>query len=410
MVSPEYEISPWKKDFPILNSTFINNKPLVYLDSAASAQKPKYVLDTCLKNYETEYANVHRGIHHLSEEETAKFEAARIKVQKFINARSEKEIIFTRGATESLNLAAYTFGKKYLKAGDEVIISLMEHHANIVPWQLLRDEKNIIIKVIPVNDDGSLDYDAFLKLLSPKTKLVSVTHMSNVLGTINPVKEITAKAHEVGAKVLIDGSQSVTHFPINVADIGCDFFAFSGHKLYAPTGIGVLYGRAEILEDLPPWQGGGDMIKSVTMEKSVWADIPARFEAGTPSIVQAIGLGAAIDYLNSIGMENVHAFEQNIFNFLYNEVKNIAGVRILGNAPHKGGLVALVMDKAHPQDISMILNQMGIAVRVGHHCAQPITERMGVTSSCRASLGLYNGTKDVLALVEGLYKVKDMLA
>lgn len=405
----EYEISPWKKDFPILNSTFINKNPLVYLDSAASAQKPEYVLNTCRKNYETEYANVHRGIHHLSEEETANFEAARIKVQNFIKAKSPKEIIFTRGATESLNLAANTLGKKILKEGDEVIISLMEHHANIVPWQLLRDEKNITIKVIPVNDDGSLDYDAFVNLLSPKTKLVAVTHMSNVLGTINPVKEITAKAHEAGAIVLLDGSQSVTHFPIDVTDIGCDFFAFSGHKLYAPTGIGVLYGREEVLEDLPPWQGGGDMIKSVTMEKSVWADIPARFEAGTPSIVQAIGLGAAIDYLNSIGMENIHAFEQNVFNFMYDEVKKIPGVRILGNAPHKGGLVSMVMENAHPQDISMILNQMGIAVRVGHHCAQPITERMGVTSSCRASLGLYNGRKDVEALVAGLWKVKEML-
>lgn len=409
MANKEYEISPWKQDFPILDATIINKNPLVYLDTAASAQKPKYVLETCLKNYESEYANVHRGIHYLSEEETANFEAARMKIQKFINAKSPNEIIFTRGATEALNLIAYSFGKKYLKEGDEIIISLMEHHANIVPWQILKEEKNISIKVIPVYDDGSLNYDAFLNLLSPKTKLVSITHMSNVLGTINPVKKITTEAHNAGAKVIIDGSQAITHFPIDVSDIDCDFFAFSGHKLYAPTGIGVLYGRENILHELPPWQGGGDMIKSVTMEKSIWADPPAKFEAGTPPIVQAIGLGAAIDYLNTIGMQNLHAFEQTIFNNMYYELKNIKGLKILGNAPEKGGLVSWVMEKIHPQDISMILNQMGIAVRVGHHCAQPITERMGVSASCRASIGIYNGLNDVKKLISGIYKVKDLI-
>lgn len=409
MANKEYEISPWKQDFPILDATIINKNPLVYLDTAASAQKPKYVLETCLKNYESEYANVHRGIHYLSEEETANFEAARIKIQKFINAKSPNEIIFTRGATEALNLIAYSLGKKYLKEGDEIIISLMEHHANIVPWQILKEEKNISIKVIPVYDDGSLNYDAFLNLLSPKTKLVSITHMSNVLGTINPVKKITTEAHNAGAKVIIDGSQAITHFPIDVSDIDCDFFAFSGHKLYAPTGIGVLYGRENILHELPPWQGGGDMIKSVTMEKSIWADPPAKFEAGTPPIVQAIGLGAAIDYLNTIGMQNLHAFEQTIFNNMYYELKNIKGLKILGNAPEKGGLVSWVMEKIHPQDISMILNQMGIAVRVGHHCAQPITERMGVSASCRASIGIYNGLNDVKKLISGIYKVKDLI-
>lgn len=409
MANKEYEISPWKQDFPILDATIINKNPLVYLDTAASAQKPKYVLETCLKNYESEYANVHRGIHYLSEEETANFEAARIKIQKFINAKSPNEIIFTRGATEALNLIAYSFGKKYLKEGDEIIISLMEHHANIVPWQILKEEKNISIKVIPVYDDGSLNYDAFLNLLSPKTKLVSITHMSNVLGTINPVKKITTEAHNAGAKVIIDGSQAITHFPIDVSDIDCDFFAFSGHKLYAPTGIGVLYGRENILHELPPWQGGGDMIKSVTMEKSIWADPPAKFEAGTPPIVQAIGLGAAIDYLNTIGMQNLHAFEQTIFNNMYYELKNIKGLKILGNAPEKGGLVSWVMEKIHPQDISMILNQMGIAVRVGHHCAQPITERMGVSASCRASIGIYNDLNDVKKLISGIYKVKDLI-
>ena len=269
--------------------------------------------------------------------------------------------------------------------------------------------KNISIKVIPVYDDGSLNYDAFLNLLSPKTKLVSITHMSNVLGTINPVKKITTEAHNAGAKVIIDGSQAITHFPIDVSDIDCDFFAFSGHKLYAPTGIGVLYGRENILHELPPWQGGGDMIKSVTMEKSIWADPPAKFEAGTPPIVQAIGLGAAIDYLNTIGMQNLHAFEQTIFNNMYYELKNIKGLKILGNAPEKGGLVSWVMEKIHPQDISMILNQMGIAVRVGHHCAQPITERMGVSASCRASIGIYNDLNDVKKLISGIYKVKDLI-
>lgn len=409
MANKEYEISPWKQDFPILDATIINKNPLVYLDTAASAQKPKYVLETCLKNYESEYANVHRGIHYLSEEETANFEAARMKIQKFINAKSPNEIIFTRGATEALNLIAYSLGKKYLKEGDEIIISLMEHHANIVPWQILKEEKNISIKVIPVYDDGSLNYDAFLNLLSPKTKLVSITHMSNVLGTINPVKKITTEAHNAGAKVIIDGSQAITHFPIDVSDIDCDFFAFSGHKLYAPTGIGVLYGRENILHELPPWQGGGDMIKSVTMEKSIWADPPAKFEAGTPPIVQAIGLGAAIDYLNTIGMQNLHAFEQTIFNNMYYELKKIKGLKILGNAPEKGGLVSWVMEKIHPQDISMILNQMGIAVRVGHHCAQPITERMGVSASCRASIGIYNDLNDVKKLISGIYKVKDLI-
>lgn len=399
------DVSKIKPDFPALANP-AHGRPLVFLDSAASAQKPRQVLDAMRYGYENEYANVHRGMYELSEKATLNYERARKKVQKFINASSEREIIFTRGATDALNTVAYTWGAANLKKGDEIILSVAEHHSNIVPWQILRERLGFSIKVAPVLDDGAFDFDAFKSMLSEKVKLVGVTQMSNVLGSVFPLKDIVKAAHAAGAVVVADGCQGVTHLPSDVRDSDCDFYAFSGHKLYGPTGIGVLYGRLSLLENMPPFEGGGDMIKSVSFENSVWAEPPARFEAGTPPIMQAIGLGAAVDYVQAIGMENIAEHERKLCQKLMDGIASVKGTRQIGTAQGKTGLVSFVTDYAHPQDIAMILDQQGVAVRTGHHCAQPLHERFGVPVSVRASLGIYNTPEDIDALVEALDKVR----
>ena len=399
------DIQKIRADFPALALT-VHGKPLTFLDSAASAQKPKQVLDAMRFCYENEYANVHRGMYDLSEKATLNFENARKKVQLFLNAASDKEIVFTRGATDALNLVAYTWGAQNLRAGDEVLITQAEHHSNIVPWQILQKRIPFTLKVAPVSDDGALDLDAFKSLLKEKTKLVSVAHISNVLGTVFPIKEIAKLAHAAGAKVLIDGCQGATHVPVDMQDIDCDFYAFSGHKLYGPTGIGVLYGKRAVLEAMEPFEGGGDMIKSVAFSGSVWADVPARFEAGTPPIMQAIGLGFAIDYVQNIGMANIAEHEKRLCGLLQDGVLSVGGTTPIGTAPDKTGLVSFVTDFAHPQDIAMILDQQGVAVRTGHHCAQPLHERFGQSVSIRASLGVYNTKEDIENFVAALHKVK----
>lgn len=399
------DIQKIRADFPALALT-VHGKPLTFLDSAASAQKPKQVLDAMRFCYENEYANVHRGMYDLSEKATLNFENARKKVQLFLNAASDKEIVFTRGATDALNLVAYTWGAQNLRAGDEVLITQAEHHSNIVPWQILQKRIPFTLKVAPVSDDGALDMDAFKSLLNEKTKLVSVAHISNVLGTVFPIKEIAKLAHAAGAKVLIDGCQGATHVPVDMQDIDCDFYAFSGHKLYGPTGIGVLYGKRAVLEAMEPFEGGGDMIKSVAFSGSVWADVPARFEAGTPPIMQAIGLGFAIDYVQNIGMANIAEHEKRLCGLLQDGVLSVGGTTPIGTVPDKTGLVSFVTDFAHPQDIAMILDQQGVAVRTGHHCAQPLHERFGQSVSVRASLGVYNTKEDIENFVAALHKVK----
>lgn len=400
-----FDVEKIRSDFPALSLT-VHGKPLIFLDSAASAQKPLCVLEAMRAQYLNEYANVHRGMYELSEKATLNFEQARQKVRRFINAANDKEIIFTRGATDSINLVAYTWGAANLKADDEIILSQAEHHSNIVPWQILQERIGFQIKVVPVDDKGDFIFEEYLKLLSGKTKLVSVTHVSNVLGTVFPVKDIVRAAHAAGAVVLIDGCQAATHMPVDVRDLECDFYAFSGHKLYGPTGIGVLYGKLNILKEMPPFEGGGDMIKSVSFEKSVWAEPPARFEAGTPAIMQAVGLGHAIDYVNAIGMDAIDAHERKLCAELQKEVGAVPGVRIIGNSDNKAAVVSFVADFAHPQDIAMVLDQEGVAVRTGHHCAQPLHERFGVSVSVRASLGVYNTESDIESFIRALHKVK----
>lgn len=404
-----FDVDIVRADFPAMNLT-AHGKPLVFLDSAASAQKPRQVLDAMRTFYETSYANVHRGLYELSERATTAYEEAREKVRRFINAADSKEIVFTSGATDSINTVAFSWGAQHLSAGDEVILSQAEHHSNIVPWQLLRERKGFTIRVVPVSDRGEFDFAAYERMLSDKTKLVAVMHVSNVLGSVFPVKAITAAAHKVGATVLIDGCQGATHLPVDMQDIDCDFYAFSGHKLYGPTGIGVLYGKAAVLEKTNPFRGGGDMIRSVSFEKSEWADIPARFEAGTPPIVQAVGLGHAVDYVSKIGMSAVAGRERELCAALQDGVLSVGGFRVIGTAPDKAGVVSFVSDFAHPQDIAMILDQEGICVRTGHHCAQPLHERFGISVSVRASLGVYNTLEDIEKLVAALHKVKRFFA
>lgn len=400
-----FDVEKIRADFPALSLT-VHGKPLVFLDSAASAQKPLRVIDEMKRLYLNEYANVHRGVYELSEKATVNFENARKKVQHFVNAASDGEIVFTRGATDSINLVAYTWGAANLRAGDEIILSQAEHHSNIVPWQILQSRIGFKINVAPVDDNGDFDFDAYLKLLNEKTKLVSVAHVSNVLGTIFPVKEISAAAHKVGAVVLIDGCQGATHLTVDVRDIGCDFYAFSGHKLYGPTGIGVLYGRLPVLESMPPFEGGGDMIKTVSFSGSTWAEPPARFEAGTPAIMQAIGLGSAVDYVEKIGMDAIDAHERTLGKMMQEQIAAINGVRVIGTSKNKAAVVSFVTDFAHPQDIAMVLDQEAVAVRTGHHCAQPLHERFGVSVSVRASLGVYNTAQDVEKFVAAVVKAK----
>ncbi len=401
-----YDVEAVRADFPILSRT-MHGKPLAFLDSAASAQKPRAVIDTVRDVYEREYANVHRGLYEISEAVTDRYEGTRETIRDFIGAASTKEIVFTRNATESVNLVAHSFGRKFLEEGDEVVITELEHHANIVPWQMLRDEKGIVLKVAPITDDGELMMSAVEDLLGPRTKLVAVAHMSNVMGTILPVEDIIRRAHAVGAKVLIDGCQSVTHIPIDVQALGCDFFVFSGHKLYGPSGIGVLYGREELLDAMPPFMGGGDMISSVTFEKSTWARLPHKFEAGTPAIAQAIGLGAAIDYVNGLGLAAIGQHEADMLNYATQQLSSFDGLRIVGTAPNKASVVSFVLDYAHPHDIATIIDRAGVAVRAGHHCAQPLMDRMDVPATVRASIGLYTNKADIDALVGALGDVQE---
>jgi cysteine desulfurase/selenocysteine lyase len=402
-----YDVERIRADFPILSRT-VYGKPLVYLDSAASAQKPRQVIDALSQVYETEYANVHRGAYYLSMRATDAYEGARAKVQRFLNAKHAHEIVYTRNATEAINLVAASYGRTSLKAGDEIIISELEHHSNIVPWQMLRDEKGIVLKVAPIADDGSFRLDAFEALLSPKTKLVAISHMSNVLGTILPVEAIVRMAHAAGAKVLLDGCQAVTHFAVDVQALDADFYVFSGHKLYGPSGIGVLYGKEALLDAMPPYQGGGDMISTVSFEKSTWAALPNKFEAGTPAIAPAIGLGAAIDYVAAIGLEQIAEHERRLLDYGMQRLAAIEGLTIYGTTPGKAGVISFALDCAHPHDVATIVDRSGVAIRAGHHCAQPLMQRLGAPATARASFGLYNIQAEVDALAEALGKVREI--
>jgi len=396
-----YPIEKIRADFPILNEK-IRNKPLVYLDNAASCQKPQTVIDSLVNLYSHDYANVHRGVHTLSVRSTDLFEAAREKVKTFINAQSEKEIIFVRGATDAVNLVAQTYGKANIHAGDEIIITAMEHHSNIVPWQMLCEEKGAILKVARMNLEGELLMPEFEALLNAKTKLVSVVHMSNALGTINPVEKIIELAHAQNVPVLLDGAQAIPHMAVDVQALDCDFYVFSGHKLYAPTGVGVLLGKQALLEAMPPYQGGGDMIRTVTFEKSTYAGLPHKFEAGTPSIAEVIGLGAAIDYLNSIGMEAIAAHEAELLAYATQEALKIDGLKIIGEAKKKGGILSFTLHKIHPHDIGTMLDSLGIAIRAGHHCAMPVMDFYKVPATARASFAMYNTKAEIDVLMSGI--------
>ena len=403
------DVTAIRKDFPILAQQ-VNGKPLIYLDNAATSQKPKFVIDALARFYLTDNANIHRGMHQLSERSTRSYEAARGKVQRFLNAATAREIIFVRGATEGINLVAQTYGRKYVGAGDEIVISAMEHHSNIVPWQMLCEEKGAVLRVIPINNRGEVEFDQFEKLLNHRTRLVAVSHVSNALGTINPVREIIITAHSWNVPVLIDGAQAVPHMKVDVRNLDCDFYVFSGHKVFGPTGIGVLYGKEQLLEDMPPYQGGGDMIRSVTFEKTTYNDLPYKFEAGTPDIAGVIGLGAAIDYLDRIGMDAVAAHEHDLLEYGTRALKNISGLRLIGTAREKAGVLSFVIDGVHPHDAGTILDREGVAVRAGHHCAQPVMDRFGVSATIRASLAFYNTREDIDALVAGIQKVKEVFA
>ena len=402
-----YDVNRIRADFPILSQE-VHGKPLTFLDNGASAQKPRQVIDAMRSVYETEYANVHRGAYQLSERATVRYEGARDIVQRFLNAKSRQEIVFAKNVTEVINLVAYSYARCVLEPGDEVIITDMEHHSNIVPWQLMRDERGLVLKYVSCTDDGEFRIEDLAKLITPKTKLISLTHVSNVMGTVVPIKEVAKLAHEHGAKLMVDGAQAVMHMPVDVQDLDCDFYAFTGHKIYGPSGIGVLYGKAELLDAMPPFLGGGDMILSVTMEKSTWAALPAKFEAGTPPIAQAIGLGAALEYVSGIGLEGIAAHEIDLLNYATQQLSSIDGLRIIGTAPNKTSVISFTMDGAHPHDISTIIDQSGVCVRAGHHCAQPLMERMGVPATTRASFGMYNTREEADTLVAALGNVREI--
>lgn len=404
-----FDIDAIRRQFPVLNRE-VKGKSLVYFDNAATSQKPQVVIDA-LVNYYTQYnANIHRGIHTLAEEATAAFEATRDAVRQFIHAGSREEIIFTRGTTEGINLVAYTWGRQNIQAGDEIIISSLEHHSNIVPWQMLCEEKGAVLKTIPVSGDGELLLDEYKKLLSAKTKLVAVVHASNALGTINPVKQIIDQAHKAGAVVLIDGAQSSVHLDIDVQEMDCDFFAFSSHKLYGPTGVGVLYGKKSLLEAMPPFQGGGEMIKEVTFKKTTYNDLPYKFEAGTPNIADTIAFKAALDFVNKTGKENIRRHEEELLQYATAQLQQIPGLRIIGTAKEKVSVLSFVIDKIHPQDIGILLDNRGIAVRTGHHCTQPLMDCFGIPGTSRASFAVYNTKEEIDALVLGLEKTIKMLS
>ena len=413
--TPRYEVAPnaafdvrrVRADFPILRRT-IHGRPLVYLDNAATTQKPQVVLDALTRYYTDQNANVHRGVHLLSEIATEAFDTARTKVRAFFNASSDGEIIFTRNATESINLVANAYVRPRLQPGDEVLISAMEHHSNIVPWQLVCQERGARLRVAPIDDSGALIFDEFTKLLTERTRIVAVSHMSNALGTINPISEIVAAAHAAGIPVLVDGSQAAYHMPVDVRALGVDFYAATGHKLYGPTGIGVLYGREALLEAMPPFLGGGDMIASVSFEKSTWNELPFKFEAGTPHIEGAIGLGAAIDYIQSVGLVAIAAHERDLLEYGTAKLQAVPGVRLVGTAPHKASILSFLMESAHPHDIGTIVDREGVAIRTGHHCAQPVMDRFGIPATARASLAMYNTREEIDVLIGALHKVNEV--
>lgn len=398
---PIFECSRYRQDFPVLGRA-VHGKPLVYLDNAATSQKPLQVLQTVERYYREYNANVHRGVHTLSGEATAAFEGSRTTCRDFVNASSEKEIIFTRGATEAINLVAGSWGRANISEGDEIIISWMEHHSNIVPWQMLCEQTGAVLKVIPINADGEIIMDEYRKLLGPRTKLVAVVHISNALGTVNPVKEMAAMAHEHGAVILIDGAQSAPHTVIDVQDLDCDFYAISSHKLFGPTGVGVLYGKQSLLEAMPPYHGGGDMIKMVSFEKTLYADLPNKFEAGTPNIAGVIGLGAAIDYVSNIGLDAIASYEHELLEYATAMAEQVEGLRIIGTAKNKASILSFVMDKVHPHDLGTILDHEGIAIRTGHHCAMPVMDRYQVPATARASFAFYNTRQEIDVFINGL--------
>jgi len=398
-----------REDFPVLKLK-VNGKPLVYLDNAATAQKPRVVLDALRKFYESECANVHRGLHWMSEEATRDYEESREKVRQFLGAADVKEVIFVRGTTEAINLVAHSFGRPRVRAGDEILITAMEHHSNIVPWQILCEQSGAQLRVAPINDDGELLLDEFEKLLSPRTRLVAVSHVSNALGTVNPVAQIIEMAHRRKVPVLVDGAQAAPHLPVNVRELDCDFYAFSGHKLFGPTGIGVLYGKAQWLEEMPPYQAGGDMIRSVTFEKTTYNSLPYKFEAGTPHIAGVIGLGAAVDYLSRVGLARAAAYERELLEYATERLRRIPDARIIGTAREKAGVLSFVLEGIHPHDVGTILDQEGIAVRAGHHCAMPVMDRFQVPATARASFAFYNTPQEVDALIAGIEKVKEIFS
>jgi cysteine desulfurase/selenocysteine lyase len=394
--------------FPLLRRE-VNGKPLVYLDNAATSQKPQVVIDAIMKYYHEENSNIHRGVHYLSTKATEAYEQARVKVQQFINARSIQEIIYVRGTTEGINLVAATYGRKNVREGDEVLISAMEHHSNIVPWQMLCEEKKAKLRVIPMNDAGELLLDEYEKLLTARTKIVGLAHISNALGTINPIRTMVELAHRRGIPVLVDGAQAVPHMKVDVQELDCDFYTFSSHKMFGPTGVGILYGKKELLEAMPPYQGGGDMIKSVTFEKTIYNDLPYKFEAGTPSIAGGIGLGAAIDYMKRMDMQAVAAYEKELLTYATKKLSAIAGLRIIGTAKEKASVISFVLEGIHPHDIGTILDLEGVAIRTGHHCAQPVMRRFGIPATARASFAFYNTKEEVDVLVSAIEKVKEVL-
>jgi cysteine desulfurase/selenocysteine lyase len=409
VVGGAFNVEKVRRDFPIL-SREVHGKKLVYLDNAATAQKPRAVIDAISRYYEQGNANVHRGVHFLSEDATAEHERARRTVQQFINAAHESEIIFVRGATEAINLVAQTYGRANVGAGDEVLITAMEHHSNIVPWQILCEEKGAKLRVAPMNDDGELLLDEFEKLLGPRTRIVAMPHVSNALGTVNPVGRMVEMAHRRNIPVLVDGAQAVPHMKVDVQTLGCDFYAFSSHKMFGPIGIGALYGKSALLEQMPPYQGGGDMISSVTFEKTTYNKLPFKFEAGTPNVAGAIAWGTAIEYLNGLGMDNIEAYEHELLAYATEKVSAIPGVRLIGRARKKAGVLSFVIEGIHPHDIGTVLDQEGIAIRTGHHCAQPVMQRFGVPATARASFALYNTKAEVDTLAEGIRKVQEVFA
>ncbi|MGA2296387.1 MAG: cysteine desulfurase [FCB group bacterium] len=406
-MNTNFDIEKIRNDFPILHQK-VHGKPLVYLDNAATTQKPQVVIDTLINYYSSVNSNVHRGVHYLSETATKEYEASRKIIQNFINAKSTEEIIFTRGTTESINLIASSYGRTNLKEGDEILISTMEHHSNIVPWQILCEEKNAKLKVIPISDEGEILYDEFIKLLNERTKVVSIVHVSNSLGTINPIKKIIQKAHSLNIPVVIDGAQSVQHLKVNVQELDCDFFAFSGHKIYGPTGIGILYAKKEFLEKMPPYQGGGDMILSVSFEKTIYNHLPYKFEAGTPNIAGAIGLGTAIKYVENIGIGSIASYEQELLKYATDAVSEIKELKIIGTAKEKASVLSFVLDNIHPHDVGTFLDMDGVAIRTGHHCTEPVMKRYNVPATSRASFAFYNTEEEIDVFIKSAKNVVKM--